>query len=225
MNLYKYESYKLLSKALVSFFRQLAESNEKSFIISGGSSPKQFLRYLAEEPLDWSKISLILSDERLVSPKDKKSNYRFIKMNLLDRIGKNQEPDFFPTLKFYSSGVKDLIERLNDSYKTLPKPEIAFIGVGQDGHFASIFPNHSKPKHSSGYFLVNNEDEDFYRISLTIEEFLPCKNIFLIIHGNEKKSVLKRILDLEERDDIPILHFLSQFKGEVNVCTDIEIST
>ena len=76
MNLYKYESYKLLSKALVSFFRQLAESNEKSFIISGGSSPKQFLRYLAEEPLDWSKISIILSDERLVSHKDKKSNYR-----------------------------------------------------------------------------------------------------------------------------------------------------
>ena len=223
MNLYKYESYKLLSKALVSIFKQFVESNEKSFILSGGSSPRKFLRYLAEEPLDWSKISLILSDERLVPPKHAKSNYRFIKMNLLDRISKSKKPKLFPALKSHSIDKKDLLERLNYSYKNLLRPKIAFIGVGLDGHFASIFPNHSRPKNSSGYFLVNKKDEDFFRISLTIKNFLSCKNISLIIHGNGKKSILNRILDLEERDDIPILYFLSRFKGEVNVYTDIKI--
>ena len=119
-------------------------------------------------------------------------------MNLLDRISKNKKPNLFPTLKFYPSDTKGLIERLNYSYKKLLRPKIGFIGVGPDGHFASIFPNHSRPKYASGYFLANKKDEDFFRISLTIENFLSCKNISLIIHGNGKKSILNRILDLEE---------------------------
>ena len=225
MNFYKYESYKLLSKALVSIFKQFIENNEKSFILSGGSSPKQFLRYLAQERLDWSEISLILSDERLVIPTDTKSNYRFIKTNLLDRISKKRKPKLFPLLNSNSINKKYLLEKINLSYKKFPRPETAFIGVGSDGHFASIFTNSIKQKNSFGYFLAKKEDENFKRISLTIDNFLSCRNIFLLIHGEGKESILSKILDLEEKNHIPILYFLSKFKGDVNVYTDVKINS
>ena len=74
---------------------------EKAFIFSGGSSPKQFLNYLAKEDLDWSKISLILSDERLVAHNDIRSNFRFIKKNLLERIEYKEKPKLFPDMESY----------------------------------------------------------------------------------------------------------------------------
>ena len=101
MNLHEYPSYALLSKALVLRFKQCVSDEEKSFIFSGGSSPKQFLKYLAKEDLDWSKVSLILSDERLVPPNDKRSNFRFIKKNLLERITFKAKPKLLPDMESY----------------------------------------------------------------------------------------------------------------------------
>ena len=73
--------------------------------------------------------------------------------------------------------------------------------------------------------LAKKEDENFKRISLTIDNFLSCRNIFLLIHGEGKESILRKILDLEEKNHIPILYFLSKFKGDVNVYTDVKINS
>ena len=222
MNLYEYPSYALLSKALVLRFKQCISDEEKSFIFSGGSSPEQFLQYLAKEDLDWSKVSLILSDERLVANNDIRSNFRFIKKNLLERIESKEKPKLFPDMESYCVDSKNYLNNLNHRFNKIPTPRIAFIGVGEDGHYASIFPGQASKKDLYGYFKVKNLDEDFYRISLSIKNFLSCEKVFIIMHGQGKESILDLLVKSEKRDDIPILHFLSLFQGEVNVYTDIK---
>ena len=222
MNLHEYPSYALLSKALVLGFKRCVSDEEKSFIFSGGSSPKQFLKYLAKEDLDWSKVSLILSDERLVPPNDKRSNFRFIKKNLLERITFKAKPKLLPDMESYCVDSKNYLNNLNHSFIKLPTPRVAFIGVGEDGHYASIFPGQKSPKSQYGYFTVKRPDEDFHRISLSIKNFLSCEQVFVIMHGQGKESILDRLIHSENSDDIPILYFLSLFQGEVNVYTDIK---
>ena len=222
MNLHVYPSYALLSKALVLRFKQCVIDQEKSFIFSGGSSPKLFLQYLAKEDLDWSDVSLLLSDERLVAHNDIRSNFRFIKKNLLDKIESKGKPKLFPDMESYCIESKNYLNNLNHRFNKLPTPRIAFIGIGEDGHYASIFPEQVSQKNVYGYFKVKNLDEDFYRISLPIKNFLSCKQVFIIVHGQGKESILDLLIRSENRDDIPILHFLSLFQGEVNVYTDIK---
>jgi len=118
------------------------------FALSGGSTPKFVFQMLAKdykEKIDWYKIHLFWGDERCVPPQSDESNYGMTKKYLLDYIDipkKNVHPvdgENNPKQEAirYSNEIKKIVP-LKNGY---PKFDLVMLGIGEDGHTASIFPN------------------------------------------------------------------------------------
>ena len=99
-----------------------------SLVVSGGSSPIKIFEELSEIDLPWSKVQITLVDDRLVDAKDINSNQKLLLDHLLKKKAKNA--NFFLL-------TEDFI--LNNEFK-MPF-DISLLGMGEDGHFASLFPN------------------------------------------------------------------------------------
>ena len=115
---------KKITEKIVNLLNESISINKKaSLIVSGGDSPKKILNSLDNTKCAWDKVEIMLADERLVDVKSKFSNENNLKENFFKNFSKNAK---------YKS-IRDLnIE--NDL------SQVAILGFGLDGHFASIFP-------------------------------------------------------------------------------------
>jgi 6-phosphogluconolactonase len=129
----------------ISFLSQ--NRDNLSIVVSGGNTPKLFYRIFAEyyaRKIKWENIHLFWSDERCVPPGDPESNYKMVKDTLLNLIpipadnvhrilGEN---DPVREAERYSNEILSNVKIKN----SLPSFDITFLGLGEDGHTASIFP-------------------------------------------------------------------------------------
>ena len=112
------------------------------FALSGGSTPKELFALLANdefrERFDWSKIVIVWGDDRAVGPDDELSNYRMAKLALLDKVPLN------PENVHRMRGEADDLEAAAKEYGLLMQQlgalDVALMGMGPDGHTASLFP-------------------------------------------------------------------------------------
>ena len=119
-------------------FKELNLRKNLNILISGGSSLKKIFSLIISRNVDLSNVNLILSDERIVSEKSVNSNVCNIKNNFINKIRKEKRPNFiFPSIKNINMSNKNIYK--NFKYKLNVLPNLAFIGVGKDGHIASIF--------------------------------------------------------------------------------------
>ena len=142
MNQNIFECYNNLHLARNIFKLLIKEVNGnvfKNIMISGGDSLNQFYKILIKKKIDLSYISLILSDERLSNDIKKYSNAHKINKNLISKIEKSKNPKFifpqFTSKESYTDISKNFKLKIPDLI------DIAVLGVGDDGHIASIFPN------------------------------------------------------------------------------------
>ena len=119
--------------------RRLDGQGEASVVVSGGSSPAGVFRELAKEPLPWSRVCVIPSDERWVAPDHEDSNEKLVRDTLL--TGEAQGARLLP---LYREGVtlEERCGELDEELLLAPFPfACALLGMGEDGHFASLFPD------------------------------------------------------------------------------------
>ena len=182
--------------------------------ISGGSTPKIFFRELTLPPfgnnIDWSKVHLFWSDERCIPPSDSGSNYGMTKKNLLDfiqipaenihRIIGESHPE--KEAVRYSKEIDKILPRGNDRF---PQFDWVFLGMGEDGHTASLFPNAELLYSCSNIAGVAiHPVSGQKRISLTERIINNSKRISFVVTGKNKASILKEILDgLPENKNYP----------------------
>ncbi len=178
----------LIGKALAA--RSTAEA---SLVVSGGSTPGPCFDLLSEEALDWSRVTVIPSDERWVPADNADSNERLIKNRLLRgpaNLGK--------VLSFFRAGLDAsqaprLIEK---DLADLTQPFSAvLLGMGEDGHFASLFPDFDglqealDPQGKTACTMVQTIGSPHLRISLTLSALLNCMHTVLLIFGEGKRNV------------------------------------
>ncbi|MHB8338804.1 MAG: 6-phosphogluconolactonase [Ignavibacteriaceae bacterium] len=182
--------------------------------ISGGSTPKIFFRELTLPPfgnnIDWSKVHLFWSDERCVPPSDSGSNYGMTKKNLLDfiqipaenihRIIGESHPE--KEAVRYSKEIDKVLPRDKSNF---PQFDWVFLGMGEDGHTASLFPNAELLYSCSNIAGVAiHPVSGQKRISLTERIINNSKRISFVVTGKNKASILKEILDgLPENKNYP----------------------
>jgi len=110
-----------------------------SFVVSGGSTPRPLYERLSAAPIDWSKVDIVLMDERWVAPGEAGSNESFVRETLLQ--GEGAKARFFGLW----SEPGDLAggrDRAEAALKEVPGPfDVALFGIGTDGHTASWFPH------------------------------------------------------------------------------------
>jgi 6-phosphogluconolactonase len=124
----------------------LKERGSAFIALSGGSSPVEAYRCLAQQPIDWKNVHIYWVDERAVPPEQERSNYGAAKKALLDSISVPSEnvhrmpaeqPDLAKAAMEYETLLRDTVKQ---KLGGLPALDLVVLGIGDDGHTASLFP-------------------------------------------------------------------------------------
>ena len=177
--------------------------------VSGGSTPRQFLRELGRVRLDWSRVVVTLADERWVSPDDARSNARLLRETLF--AGPAAAARFEPLFEPARDPAAALL-RIARRIEALPLPfDAVVLGMGSDGHTASLFPGGDTlaqaldPHGRARVLVLNAPAAPEPRVTLTLPTLLATAALYLHIEGVEKRGVLARALDPQTRsDEMPI---------------------
>ena len=183
--------------------KKRCQGRRLSFVLTGGPSPKRLYQKLASSKINWNNIDLFWGDERFVSKKSVNSNYRLVYDNLLKKIKIDNENVYSfiidnstikKTATEYQKCIKRYFKRRKISF------DIFLLGMGNDGHIASIFPNTNIFKKR---FIVSSVDrQDFKRITIGLKIINNSKRIFLWLSKKSKTSIFKK-LQLKGRE-IPV---------------------
>lgn len=158
--------------------------------LSGGRSPIPLFQRLAELNLNWSHVRIRLVDERYVPPDHADSNESLVRRHLLS--GKAAQADF-RGLYLANADIETAVEAANTDFQT---PDIALLGMGEDGHMASIFPGARQFEaavlpSAAPYLHVTPPRAPHQRISMSLAALLQCKQRVLYISGPSKRNVLQ----------------------------------
>ncbi len=193
-----------------NFFLEAAKkASEKNGIftvaLSGGSTPKALYAELKEckDLLDWSKVLLFFSDERTVPPTDPESNYHMAiaagfdslpipKANIFRMEG---EKDPKKGAKKYEKAIKKYV--VNESF------DLVLLGMGDDGHTASLFPG-TKALNETSKIVMENEvpQKNTARITFTYPLLRKAQNILFLATGEAKAEMVEKVLH-DEKDTFP----------------------
>jgi 6-phosphogluconolactonase len=199
--------------------RRLEQQSEASLVVSGGTSPVLCFAELAARPVAWQRVHVLLSDERCVPPSDDDSNEKLIRETLLQ--GNAAEASFHP---FYdgTAAVEQPCDAMEEIIRTLPFPfACSLIGMGEDGHFASLFPdaeNLTQGLDADGSQLclpVNTPASPHPRITLTLAALSRSDVVVLLFFGAAKRDVYERAK--AESNGYPVSRLLLQKRAPVHV--------
>jgi len=190
--------------------------------LSGGSTPKPAYEALGKEYLDWSKVALFLVDERYCDPKSEESNQRLVRETLLKGASIPDQNCFFPDTTL---PIEECMERYAQDLHVMIKnylPDIVVLGMGEDGHIASLFPPIGEEALGDRHMVVRTTTDRFAvhdRISVTLNLIAASQHVIVLMRGEEKKRVWEEMLESTEGEERwPMKRVLET--GEVTVITD-----
>jgi 6-phosphogluconolactonase len=197
-----FENRLVASNAAADLLAGLIKSNlasdpkaQSSLVVSGGSTPGACFDRLSAELIDWSRVTVVPSDERWVSGDDPDSNERLIRARLLQGRARQGKVLSFFREGVDASRVPALIEK---DLQSLRRPFGAtLLGMGEDGHFASLFPDFDglqkalDPEGGAQCIVVKTAGSPHQRISLTLSALLDSVHIVLLIFGEAKRSIFE----------------------------------
>ena len=175
---------------------EINDSENYSLGLSGGSTPKFFYELFAEKYKNYSNIYLWTVDERHVDINDENSNQRMINSifsnSNLNIIEYSYEEDPDHSAKDYTTKVFSKIEKFN----------VAILGVGEDGHIASLFPG-TTALNADEKGLVQNEVNILtrWRVTSTFKLLKNVEHVYLLVTGENKKEIIEKI---GKENDLPV---------------------
>ncbi|KMJ54350.1 6-phosphogluconolactonase [Vogesella sp. EB] len=184
--------------------------------VSGGRSPVPFLQALSAEVLDWSRVCVTLVDERVVAPGHADSNAALVRDHLLQ--GGAADATFRPLV----STAANVDAELAQAAAQWQTPDVVVLGMGDDGHTASLFPDAANlaagldPANPAALLAVVPPVAPHTRISMTLAEILRSGKLYLAIAGDNKRRVLEqasRTLSAAQ----PVSHLLQQTENPLHV--------
>jgi 6-phosphogluconolactonase len=178
----------------------LAERGAASLVVPGGRTPGLFLSTLSESPLAWERVAVTLSDERWVDGRSPDSNEALVRRTLLK--GSAMLASFVPLYTGAPSPEAGLADA-ERHVAAMPRPfDAVVIGMGDDGHFASLFPG--EPALAVGLHLAaealcvsaKGPAGGPPRLSLTLSCLAKSRHIFILASGAHKRQVWQEPGDL-----------------------------
>lgn len=190
----------------VSVFKANPARERFTVAMSGGSTPRKFHALLAASPLaeqvDWSKVEFYLGDERFVAPDDPESNYRMARETLLQplHIDPTQihpvPTEIGDAAQAAAAYEADIRRDFNLMPGEWPRFDLILLGMGPDGHTASLFP-HTAALHERYRVVVANEVPQLQttRITLTAPAINAAANVAFVVGGADKADALVAVLE------------------------------
>jgi 6-phosphogluconolactonase len=189
----------LAGEASARFARVLRDTitrrGRASFALSGGETPMPAYEKLAGEPgIDWSKVDVFWIDERAVPPDDDRSNFKGAKRSLLDRVSGPHVHRMPGEAKDLEQAAKDYDALLRSA---LPRGgfDLAVMGVGDDGHTASLFPGESGVDETARWVIAvpaAPAKKREARLTVTTPVIEATSAVFVLAVGAKKQGPLER---------------------------------
>jgi 6-phosphogluconolactonase len=209
-----------------------ADTSNLSIVLPGGNTPRKIFQNLATDhsQLPWNSIHFFWGDERCVPPDHPDSNYKMARDHLFDKIPsfngqihriRGEDPPETEKERYQS----EIIQHVKQS-GSLPVFDLVLLGLGEDGHVASIFPDQmhllsSKKICEEATHPVSGQK----RITLTGTIINQARTIVFLVSGKKKSSVLSRIFEKnEECTDYPAC-FIKPVNGKLLWLLDRETSS
>ena len=230
----KFKSKTEIFETAAQLFVDAAKKNidEKGFFsvaLTGGSSPVELHKLLTTQvyasQVDWSKVFVFWGDERWVPLEDDLSNAKMSFETLLNHVPIPKE-NIFP---MYKDGVKpeDYATTYEETLRKIVGKEgyldFIFLGMGDDGHTASLFPGtevlQEKDKWVDAYFL---SPQNMYRITLTAPFINDATQIVVITFGTKKAKALQEVLQGVHNPELYPSQLLKPTRGELVFLVDDE---
>lgn len=197
---------------------------EQNILIScGGGTPKPFYSLLFSKA-NKSRRTLLLSDERIVPDNHPKSN-RLMISSIMQKNGNKEDVRLLPQFNSDDTSM-DITQELNNTdYYQNASVICAILGIGEDGHTASIFPGANIDYDTKEAFLTcNNDAESFGRLSLSFTYLFRSEMIMLYVTGNNKLPILRRVLNGSyEPQSYPVQYILRNYNGPLSLVTDLSM--
>lgn len=172
----------------------IRESTSISLGLAGGSTPRATYAALSKRDIDWSNVTAWMTDERWVLPTDEASNQRMVRETLAPDAGltfvapDTEQDDPGTAAAHYTETVVPLISEGDDS--------IALLGIGTDGHTASLFPGTRALDNTTTSYVANYVgSQEAWRLTATFGLLASNSIIVFLVSGSDKADVLSRIAD------------------------------
>lgn len=188
--------------------RDLQQHHRARLLVSGGHTPAPVFRALSQAPLDWERVDIALVDERWLRPDDSDSNAHLVREHLLRE---HAAAAHFETLTRPGRSIEEAVSNAN--LHARHPPGIVLLGMGDDGHTASLFPH---MRHLDRAFESRNAYVAIdasgcpgagswpRRISLTPVGLMPAHTRLLLLRGERKRDVFERALAGDDPKEMPV---------------------
>jgi len=167
-----------------------------TLLLSGGSTPSGVYRLLSEENLDWTKVNVGLVDERFVPADSPFSNFKLLQETLGQNAAKNVA---IHPMVLNSKDYDQNLKEIEETYRIFTDPDVCLLGMGPDGHTASIFPNDTASQNANS----NAPSEPNLRITFNGPILRRATHLYLMITGAQKKAIFED----SEQQQLPIAAF------------------
>lgn len=215
MSVKTFESNEQLSETLCKkVSRQLsdaiAERGHAYLVVSGGNTPKPLFQRLSHTDIDWKHVTVLLADERWVLPDSNDSNDKLIKTVLLKNKAAKAN---YITLFTGHEQAENAAPVLSKQLAELPRFDVVILGMGDDGHTASLFPDCAELEqglHTDEAVIATHPTRAPYaRVSLTKSRLLNSQHIYVHFCGEKKLQVFKQI-EANQQPALPLGEFVQQ---------------
>lgn len=178
----------------------LKERETCSVALSGGTTPRNLYRLLAIEyahRIPWNRVHVFWADERYVPHDDPASNYELARRTLIDHVSLpasniHPMPVTFPDP---SKAAEEYELTLRQYFGERPKFDLMLLGVGTDGHTASLFPGSAALSEQRAWAVNSRAPvKPHIRLTLTLPVLNSSRQVMFLVAGEEKREIVKSIL-------------------------------
>jgi 6-phosphogluconolactonase len=180
-----------------AFAALVADEAPASMALSGGTTARESYELLAVTDLDWGTVKIFIGDERWVPVDDPDSNEGMVRRAFVERVS--------PAAVYSMRSAGETIEAAADAYDALlrehPPVELVHLGMGPDGHTASLFPGSPVLEERERQVVATGDDAHPHpRLTWTFPAIARCPLVVFTVEGEDKRVALGRV---KAGDDLP----------------------
>ena len=214
----------------------IARSGRMTVALAGGSTPKALYELISQEPyrskIDWNKLFVFWGDERHVPPDHQDSNYRMSHESLLSKVPVVSDQVFRIEGEASNAGEaaqsyeEALRKVFSSSGKEVPMFDLILLGMGPDGHTASLFPG-TDVVHESSRWVAAPWVEKFqtHRVTLTPVVINSARRVMFLVAGKDKAEALHAVLEGPSQPDVYPSQVVRPVAGELLWLVDDEAAS
>ena len=170
------------------------ETRPRLVSLAGGRTPERFYLALSEAEYPWGEVELVMGDERCVEPGHPDSNAAMVERSLVAQV----QPEAFHVLPGEHCDPEEADRRIREALRGR-RLDLAVLGLGEDGHTASLFPGDPAVEERER-FVARVDRPDHPRLTLTLPVLSSARVALFLVAGEEKRVALQRLL---AGDDVP----------------------